>query len=228
MHPIDEKMSTHENLTNSSNTLLSKSTKKLLKIILSHLEREVTLATIIDPENPKCIELKNFILSIASLNPYILTEIYNKDENPDAEVFFHADKFPVVSLIDDENYYMGVKFHGIPMGDGLSAFVLALYNLAGPKEDLGTELAEKILTIDRPAYIKICVSPSCPLCSDTIVAAQRLAFLNPNVQAEMIDIDLFPHIKKDYNIKSVPTLIINDEIISFGSKTMSEIIDLIL
>ncbi|WP_070001166.1 thioredoxin family protein [Cellulosilyticum sp. I15G10I2] len=228
MQYIDEKRSLTEKFLGTASTLLGESTIKLLKIIFSNLEREITLATIVDSENPKSIELKNYIRSIASLSRYIHTETYNKDENPDAEVFFHADKFPVVSLIDDENYYMGVKFHGLPVGDTLTAFILAIYYLAGPREELDPSLAQKIIAIDRPVDLKVCVSSTGSSYSDTVVSAQRLALLNPNVQAEMIDIDLFPALKKHYGIKQVPALIINDETIYFGPKTLDEILDYIL
>ncbi len=223
-----DKKSLVEKYMASSNEFLNESMTKFLRIIFSRLEREVTLASIVDPENLKSVELKNFILSIARLNDYILTEIYDKDENPDAEVFFHADKLPVVSLIDDENYYMGVKFHAVPTGDALIAFSLAIYNLGGPKEDFDDMLAQKILSIDKPIDIKIYVSLAEQNFADIVTATQQLALINPNLQVEMIDVDLFPDLKKQYNLKTLPALIINDENISPLPKALEEIINLLL
>lgn len=228
MNYTDERKYDYEKIIRASHTVLSESTKKLLKIILSKLDKEVTLASIVEPDNPKSLELKDFILNLADLNEYILTEIYNKDENPDAEVFFHADKFPVVSLIDDENYYRGIKFHCIPIGDSLSAFILTLYNLAGAHEAIDPVLAQKIMAIDKSADLKVCVSPSCPHCSDTAEAACKLALLNPNIQTEIIDMDLFSNLRREYTIKNVPALIINDEIVYTGPQTLEDIINHIL
>lgn len=60
-----------------------------------------------------------------------------------------------------------------------------------------------------------------------VAAAQKIASLNKNIEAEMIDISLFPDIKRKYNIMSVPALIINKSSIFFGSKSIEDIVDII-
>lgn len=209
------------------NTALSLSLREAAKIILSHLDKEVTLATIVDSLDPKSTELKDFIFDIASLNDLITMEIYDKGENPAAETLFHADKLPALALLDAEKYYGGVKYHGIPTMQQLIPFALTLYNLAGPGIPLDTGTAERIISVRNPVNIKVCVSLSCPLCADAVASAQRLALLNPRVQAEMIDMDLFPDIQKQYQINSVPALIINDEAIHFDVNTIDEILDVL-
>lgn len=211
----------------ASNEFLTPAIKEQLRSVFAKLDKEVTLATIVDPENPKSVELKDFILSISSLSNYITTEIYNLGENPDLEILFHADKFPMVALLDSENYYSGVKFHGVPGGHELNSFVLALYNLGGPGQALDATIGENILKINKPVNIKVCVSLSCHFCPDVVVSAQRLAMLNPNVEAEMIDLALFPDIKKQYKLMSVPALIINDTAVHFGAKKIDEILQII-
>lgn len=213
--------------TPAANEFLTPDIKEQLRTVFAKLDKEVTLATIVDLENPKSIELKDFIISISDLNDYITTEIYNLGENPDLEILFHADKFPVVALLDSENYYSGVKFHGVPGGHELNSFVLALYNLGGPGQALDPTIGEDILKIDKPVNIKVCVSLSCHFCPDVVVSAQRLAMLNPNVEAEMIDLALFPDIKKQYKLMSVPALIINDTEVHFGAKKIDEILEII-
>ena len=75
--------------------------------------------------------------------------------------------------------------------------------------------------------LKICISLSCKFCPDVVAACQRIAILNPHVEASMIDIALFPQLKKEFNIMSVPAVIKNDNTLLFGSKTMDEILDFI-
>ncbi|ETJ29229.1 hypothetical protein Q604_UNBC16225G0001, partial [human gut metagenome] len=41
----------------------------------------------------------------------------------------NADKYPVAALLDHNNNYSGVKFHGVPGGHELNSFILAIYNL---------------------------------------------------------------------------------------------------
>lgn len=211
----------------SSSPLLSDAIKEQLRGIFAKLNKEVTLVSIVDPSNPKSLELKSFILSIAELSDYILTEIYTKDENIDKENIVHADKYPVVALLDADKNYTGVKFHGIPGGHELNSFVLAIYNLSGPGQALEEVTLNKITNLNKPTNIKVCVSLACHFCPDVVVAAQRLAILNPNIEVEMIDLSLFPEIKKDYKIMSVPALIVNNQEIHFGAKKIDEIVNFI-
>lgn len=213
--------------SSGSSEFLSDDIKTQLKTIFNKLDREVTLVSIVDLENPKSIELRDFVLSVSKLNDKVLSEVYNKGERPDIETLASADKFPVVSLLDSNKKYSGVKFHGIPGGHELNSFVLAIYNLASPGQAIDPLMAEKIKAIDKPTNLKICISLSCQLCPDVVVAAQRIAMLNPNIETEMIDTSLFPDIRSKYKIMSVPAIIVNDDKIHFGAKKIDEILELL-
>jgi thioredoxin reductase (NADPH) len=71
------------------------------------------------------------------------------------------------------------------------------------------------------------VSLSCTLCPDVVAATQLMALRNPHITAEMIDVAHFPAFKKQWGIMSVPAVVINDERISFGRKSLGELLDLI-
>lgn len=58
-----------------------------------------------------------------------------------------------------------------------------------------------------------------------MAACQHIASINPHVEAEMVDISLFPELKKEKKIMSVPAMLIDGEQMIFGSKTMTEIIE---
>ena len=147
--------------------------------------------------------------------------------NPSLEAHVHADKFPIVAFLDAQGNYTGVKFHGVPGGHELNSFVLAIYNLAGPGQPLSDTDREAIQKIHKPTHIQIAVSLSCHLCPDVVAAAQRIALLNPAVEAEMLDIALFPALREQHHLLSVPALIVDHEKVYFGAKKMGEIISLL-
>ena len=128
---------------------------------------------------------------------------------------------------DKNKDYSGVKFHGVPGGHELNSFILAIYNLAGPGQAIDEDLLKEIKAIDKDTNIKVVVSLSCTLCPDVVVASQRLAMENKNIETEMIDLSLFEDIKRKYRIMSVPAIIVNDEKVHFGSKKINEILDLV-
>lgn len=208
-------------------SLLNDTLRNQLKGILEKFENNITIISIIDESNPKSIELRDLILDISDLGEKVSTEIYKIGENLDIENKINANKYPVVALLDKDNNYSGVKFHGVPGGHELNSFILAMYNLAGPGQQISEETLNNINEISNSTNIKVCVSLSCHLCPDVVVSAQKIAINNKNIEAEMIDISNFKGIKDKFKVMSVPAIIINDEKIYFGAKKMDEIIDLI-
>ena len=207
--------------------LLNDGLRSQLKGVLDRLEKNVTLVSIVDESNSKSIELRDLILDIADLDERVNAEVYNKGENVEVENKIHADKYPVVALLDSDKKYSGVKFHGVPGGHELNSFILAIYNLGSAGQQISEETLNNIKKIDKDINIKVCVSLSCHLCPDVVVSSQRIAIENEKVQAEMIDISNFKEIKDKFKVMSVPAIIVNDEQIYFGAKKIDEIINLI-
>lgn len=207
--------------------LLNDELRAQLKGVLERVEKPVTLVSIIDESNAKSLELRDLIVDIGALSDKLKVELYKKGENKEIEEKIHADKYPIVALLDEENNYSGVKFHGVPGGHELNSFILAIYNLGGPGQQLSDEVLEQIKGLDKQTNIKVCVSLSCHLCPDVVVSAQRIAIENKNIETEMLDIANFKALKDQFKVMSVPALIINDEKIYFGAKKINEILELI-
>lgn len=212
---------------NRKSKLLNDALRNQIKSILAMMEKEVTLVSIVDETMEKSIEFMDLILDMASLGEKLKVEIYKKSENPEIEAKINADKLPVVALLDENKNYSGVKFHGVPGGHELNSFILAIYNLAGPGQAIDQSLLKEIKAFDKKTNIKVVVSLSCTLCPDVVVASQRLAMENENIEAEMVELSLFEDIKRKYRIMSVPAIIVNDDKIHFGAKKINEILDLI-
>lgn len=209
-------------------SLLSNTLRGQLKGIFDKMENDVTLVSIVDESLPKSVELRDFLLDVAELGDKLHLELYNKGENKEMEVKVNADKFPVVSLLNSDGEYSGVKYHGVPGGHELNSFILAIYNLAGPGQAMDAAVRDSIKSISKKTNIKVMVSLACHFCPDVVVGAQRIAIENPNVEAEMVDISNFQDIKKKYKVMSVPAMIINDEEVVFGAKKIDEIAALLV
>lgn len=63
------------------------------------------------------------------------------------------------------------------------------------------------------------------MCPEVVQSAQRIALENSNVQVEIYDLAHFPELKEQYKIMSVPCMVINDENVYFGKKSLKEIIE---
>lgn len=118
-------------------------------------------------------------------------------------------------------------YHAVPGGHEFTSFALAVYNAAGPKQPLDESLLEAIQKMTAKQNIKVMVSLSCTMCPEVVQSAQRIALENHHVDTEIYDLAHFPELKEKYKIMSVPCMVINDEKVHFGKKSLKDILELL-
>ena len=134
---------------------------------------------------------------------------------------------PGISILYADGTPSGIVYHAVPGGHEFNSFILALYNVAGPGQELRPETREKIAQITAPVDVKVLMSLSCTMCPDVVTAVQRIAAEHADVRADIYDIRYFPDLKKKYNVMSVPCVIVGEELF-FGRKHIDEIADILV
>ncbi|WP_047395762.1 FAD-dependent oxidoreductase [Cetobacterium sp. ZOR0034] len=170
-------------------------------------------------------DIDSFLTEISDISDKISLKLYKEKENPELEKKIKLENYPTIAILDSENNFRGVKFSGLPSGHELNSFILALYNIAGPGQEISPDLKTKIASLNKDVNLKIAVSLSCSLCPEVVTGAHRLAIENPHISAEMIDIFAFPTLKDKFNLMGVPALIINDNEVVFGKQSIEEILE---
>jgi alkyl hydroperoxide reductase subunit AhpF len=206
-------------------SLVDQGLKEQLAGIFGRMEKPVTIRAVVDLSGEKDREMASFLRVIVSLSPKLGLELYGPGE-ADQVPELNTAWLPVTGLYKDGTYGRAA-FHGVPGGKEINSFVLAIYNLAGPGQEVPKGTRKKIERLDKKTNIKICVSLACHHCPLVVTACQQIAFLNPNIEAEMIDAALYDDLVAEYDIKRVPMMIMNDSRIVMGSKTMDEIVTLL-
>ena len=121
----------------------------------------------------------------------------------------------------------GLSFGGVPGGHEFNSFVIGLYNAAGPGQPLDDATRARIAAITEPVNIRVLVSLSCTMCPETVMASQRIAALNGLVTAKAYDVAHFPRLREEYNVMSVPCILIDDQDLHFGKKSVAQMLDLL-
>ena len=126
-----------------------------------------------------------------------------------------------------DQIYTGLAFHGVPGGHEFTSFVLGMYNAAGPGQAMDEETRNRIKGIRNPVDIKILVSLSCTMCPDLVIAAQHIAAVSEKITTEVYDIRHYETLKEKYKVMSVPCMVMNDEQVYFGKKSIQQILDVL-
>ena len=161
-------------------------------------------------------ELRGFMDEFAGLTDKIS---YEESETADGE--------PGIEVLRADGTSSGITFHAVPGGHEFNSFILALYNVAGPGQELRDETRAKIEQISAPSDVKVLMSLSCTMCPDVVAAVQRIAAERENVRADIYDIRYFPDLKEKYSVMSVPCMIVGEDLF-FGKKNIDEVADILV
>ena len=199
-----------------SSSFLDDATRQALVPVLNRFENKVILRLYTD-DSKVTEENKKVISELASLSDKVEAEFVpaTNEENK------HT-----ISICNADETERGLYFHGVPGGHEFNSFILAMYNAAGPGQDVGEELQKRIDALDKKLRVQIVVSLSCTMCPDLVAAAQRIGADNKNVTVNVYDLQYYPELKDKYNIMSVPCLIIDEKDVHFGKKGVSELLDM--
>lgn len=201
-----------------SDGLLSKDMKGQLRSLFEKMQGSAILKLYLDHRKISN-ELESYMRDLASLSNKLTIDVADRNAS--------SDFAPCVKLCRADGAETGLAFHGVPGGHEFSSFVLGIYNAIGPGQPIDDKTREKIQAISRPTHIKVLVSLSCTMCPDTVISAQQIAANNKNVTAEIYDIHRFEDIRKQYNVMSVPCVVINGDNVSFGKKNIEQMLELI-
>ena len=215
---LEESTVTEENSAHNSDETFTAEMKQQLEGVFSKMERNLILKLHLD-NRPVSGELEKFITNLASLTDKLTVTVAERNDT--------ENRAPCVRILSTDGKDTGIAFHGVPSGHEFTSFVLGLYNAAGPGQRTDEQTYQEIKDIKKSVDIKILVSLSCTMCPDLVIACQRIATLNPDIRAEVYDLQHFDELKKKYNVMSVPCLVINDDKVSFGKKTISQVLELI-
>ena len=197
----------------ASSSLFDEGMLAQLSTVFSRMASPLVLKLSLD-DRPVSAELKGYMEELSKLTDKLTVEV-------DSE----AREAPCVRIFRPDGAWTGLAFHGVPGGHEFTSFVLGLYNAAGPGQPLDGDVLEGVRALGKKD-MKVLVSLSCTMCPELVTAAQRIAAENPNVTAEVYDLNHFPAIRDRYNVMSVPCLVVGEEV-SFGKKNIRQLLELL-
>jgi hypothetical protein len=121
-----------------------------------------------------------------------------------------------------------IHYRAVPLENELEPFLEALSSLDSPQNKFSESIQDSLAPIQVPALIKVYVSPQCPFCPKTVRDCIALAQASSLIDLVVIDGMLFPNLTIKDTIRSVPTVILDDQFQWTGSIQISDLINMIV
>ena len=204
-----------------------KVTKQLTELI-GDLHKSVTIELFVQKDCPSCEATEAFVNEIAEMNEKISVNINDLDKNPAAFKKYNIENAtPALAIISEEGEDYGIRFFGIPSGYEINSFVASIREVGGMEEPIPDEVMKRIKAIDKAVHIQVFVTPTCPYCPGPVMLGHKLAMLNKNIKADMVEATTFPELSQKYAVRGVPKIIINETNEFVGSQPLSKFLDVI-
>jgi glutaredoxin-like protein len=128
-------------------------------------------------------------------------------------------KYSPTTIVDDdkETYNGRIRFQGIPAGYEFMSFIESIVDVSRKENDMSDEIKEQVKKLTVPVNIDVYITHSCPHCPNAVMTAHKLAQLNENITAQMIDASEFPELSNEHKVFSVPHIYVNDKINFVGA-----------
>ena len=120
--------------------------------------------------------------------------------------------------------HRNIGFKAVPTGKILSAFLTALPAQALTDRTVDGQTAKRLQEIDLPVELTLYIAPQCPHCPNTLKQLIPLACENRLIRLHIIDAQLFSEKSDKAQVKSVPTLLLDDHFRWSGQFDIDEVL----
>ncbi len=204
-----------------SEAFITPEMKEQLKEVFGKFNSKITVKGLLD-KSPLASQMEGFLKELSGISDRVECVVSRESDQT-----VSSETIPALCVLREDGTESGIRFYGIPGGHEFNSFVIGLYNAAGPGQTVTKEEEARIRNIKKPIDIKVAVSLSCTMCPTTVMSAGRIAAENEMVKAWTYDLALYPELKERYQIMSVPCMIINQEKVEFGKKSVEELLNIL-
>jgi len=148
------------------------------------------------------------LTELCSLSDKLKLEVYDMILNGDQALSYRIERTPATVVLGERDY--GIRFYGLTMGHEFTSLLEALLMVSSGQSSLDPELEPLVKGLSEKVHLQILVTLTCPYCPRMVHLAQQFALVNPNIQADMVEVGEFTDVALRYNVTGVPKTIINE------------------
>ncbi len=208
--------------------IFNEETRTELKEMIGDLPNSVNITFFTSEKKCRsCRDTLMYVQEFSELNDNINFTVYDIDKDTEIAQKHLIERVPAIVVMDKDMNDRGIKFYGIPSGYEIHSLIASVRESAGIVMPIDVEIKERIEAINKEVKIKVFVTPTCPYCPQAVITGHRLAYLNKNIECEMIEAGTYPQESVKYGVRGVPKMIINETNDVSGSQPLDKILEVI-
>ena len=162
-----------------------------------------------------CEDTQTLLKEIASLSEKITLNVHEFSEAANEAARLGVDKVPGTVIRGALN--RPIRFFGFPIGHVLAAFVEEIVDASRGKVDLSADTTRQLRKLQQTVHLQVLVTPDCSNCPPMALLAYRLGLASAKINADVIEISEFPRLIERYDIRAVPTIVIDGQAALVGA-----------
>lgn len=203
--------------------------ERMLKEEMGKILHPINLKVFIDKKNES--QTRDTLSKLKRIeeisNDKLQFEILSIHNKNDLVEKYQIERLPTILFTDAEGEEL-IRYLSVPQGSELRPFIQSLQLLSGKKNYFEPVLRENLRNINS-SKIKVMVSKSCVYCPELINLVSQFAFgSSGKIKAEIIDIGENSDIGNQYDIETVPYMVINDGSPIIGLISPNELLEQLL
>jgi alkyl hydroperoxide reductase subunit AhpF len=157
-------------------------------------------------------------------NEMLKIEEYKLETNSDLVKKYEIQQAPTILMTDAKDQVI-IRYLAVPSAAKIQPFVQALMVLTGTPNYYENIIRENLNKINS-TVIKVLITDYCAYCSTVISICSQFALASEGkLETAIIDIMAYPDISEQYNVSTVPTLIVNEDKKLIGDITAEELLN---
>jgi glutaredoxin-like protein len=194
--------------------LLNEDVKKQVREVLNGLQLPVQILFFGSQENcDYCNDTRQLLEEVVALSAKLGLTVYDLHADTAIAEQYHVDKAPsfVVAAKDGEILTdTGIQYAGIPSGHEFNTLIQDIILVSSRDSGLKETTREFLKTLQKPIYLQVFVTPTCPYCPRAVILAHQMALENPGmIRAEGVESMEFQELAEQFNVSGVPQTTIN-------------------
>ena len=172
-----------------------------------------------------CKPTRQMLEELAALTDKISLHQHIFEEDEEAVAQYQVERIPAIVLhVGDRRW---LKYYGSPGGHEFVPLVETIVDISRDTNYLSDKIRKRLHKLKRDVRIQVFVTPACSHCPQMARLVYQVALESPRIRAEVIEANEFPELSQRYQVRGVPTTVIDDKMSFAGAVPDDLLVDTI-